>query len=246
MGRHVRVGVSLLVVLLVAIAAVTGVGGDRQDTLPTADRVIERYIAALGGRDAIEKFTTRVCTGRVTTDLTSREIHLLEMHTFEAYTKIPRGFLLVTYTDAGVERMGFDGEVGWFKDKCGVGEHEWAGRDKLAWLLNPQSALRIAEYFPDLTVTGREQLGRGATYVVESAVRRRAHYALHFDVESGLLVRIGYYWDLQDYREVDGIKFPFRISASRKGGSTTYEFHEVKHNVPVDDSLFAMPTVSGR
>lgn len=246
MGRHVRVSVSLLVVVLVAIAAVTGIGGDRQDTLPAADGVIERYIAALGGQDAIEKLTTRVCTGRVTTDLTSREIPLLEMHTFEAYTKIPRSFLFITYTDAGVERMGFDGEVGWFKDKCGVQEHEWAGRDKLAWLLNPQSALRIEEYFPDLTVTGKERIGGGAAYVVEAAERRRAHYALYFEVESGLLVRIGYYWDLQDYREVDGVKFPFRISTSRKGGSTTYEFQEVRHNVPVDDSLFAMPTASGR
>jgi hypothetical protein len=246
MGRHVRLGISLLVVVLATIAAVSGIGGDRQDTLPTADQVIERYIAVMGGRDAIGKLTTRVCTGRVTTDLTSREIPLLEMHTFEAHTKIPRSFLSVTYTDAGVERMGFDGEVGWLKDKCGVREHEWAGRDKLAWLLNPQSALRIEEYFPDLAVTGREQLGRGAAYVVETPERRRAHYALYFDLESGLLVRIGYYWELQDYREVDGGKFPFRISTSRKGGSTTYDFHEVKHNVPVDDSLFVMPKGSGR
>jgi hypothetical protein len=246
MGEHVRVGVSLLVVALVAVAAVTGVGGDSQDALPTVDQVVERYIAGLGGRDAIEKLTTRVCTGQVTTDLTSREIPILERHAFEAYTKVPRSFLLVTYTGAGVERIGFDGEIGWLEDKCGVGEHEWAGRDKLAWLLNPQSALQVEEYFPGLAVTGREQVGGRSVYVVESAEHAEAHYALYFDAESGLLLRIGYYWELQDYREVDGIKFPFRISTSRKGGSTTYEFQKVRHNMAIDDSLFAMPKASGR
>lgn len=41
---------------------------------------------------------------------------------------------------------------------------------------------------------------------------------------------------------MDRIRIPFRVVMSRKGGSTTYVFDEVKHNVPVEDARFAMPT----
>ena len=64
-------------------------------------------------------------------------------------------------------------------------------------------------------------------------------------VETGLLRRIGYYWDLTDYREVDGVMVPFRIARSRKGGSTTLVFDRVAHNVPLEDNLFHMPPVVG-
>jgi hypothetical protein len=245
MKKYIVVGLALLTVQFIANPALVLAGETVDEQSTTVDQVLERYIEALGGRDAIEKLTTRVCTGQVTTDLRSREIPILEIHMFEAYTKIPRSFLSVTYTDAGIERMGFDGEVGWIKDKCDIRQHEWVGRDKLAWLLNPQNALRIKEYFPGLSLSGTERIGGGRVYVVIPHERSKAHYAFHFDVETGLLVRIGYYWDLQDYRKVDGVLFPHRIETSRKGGSTTYEFREIRHNVPVKDSIFAMPNALG-
>ena len=68
-----------------------------------------------------------------------------------------------------------------------------------------------------------------------------AHYALSFDCETGLLTGIGYYWSVLDYREVDGIKIPHRIEMSRKGGSSTFVFDLVKHNVPLEDVLFREP-----
>jgi hypothetical protein len=43
--------------------------------------------------------------------------------------------------------------------------------------------------------------------------RDRRDYVLHFDVESSLLVQIGYKTWLPDDREVDGVKVPSRIDA---------------------------------
>lgn len=65
-------------------------------------------------------------------------------------------------------------------------------------------------------------------------------------VDTGLLVRIGYYWELKEYRKVDGVKLPFRVALSRKGGSSTYEFYLVKHNLPVEDVLFTAPSTPDR
>jgi hypothetical protein len=57
-----------------------------------------------------------------------------------------------------------------------------------------------------------------------------------------LLVRLGYSGVLSDYRVVDGVRVPFRYALSRKGGSSTYSFDRIAHNVPVDRTHFAMPT----
>lgn len=59
-------------------------------------------------------------------------------------------------------------------------------------------------------------------------------------METGLLIQIGYY-ELHEYQNVDGIKFPFRLEYSRKGGSNTYVFDDVRHNIPIEDELFDMP-----
>ena len=107
--------------------------------------------------------------------------------------------------------------------------------------MDPQGALHIKDYFPGLTLTGKETLYGHEVYAVEPAGLKEAHYSLNFDIETGMLMYIGYYWELLDYWEVDGVKFPFRIAMSRKGGSSTYIFDKVKHNVPVDESLFTPP-----
>ena len=63
--------------------------------------------------------------------------------------------------------------------------------------------------------------------VLESPHRPTSYWALHFDVETGLLNNIGFHWCLEDYREVDGVLFPHCIVTGRKGGSSTYVFTEI-------------------
>ena len=49
-----------------------------------------------------------------------------------------------------------------------------------------------------------------------------------------------------DYRDVNGVKFPFAIDEERTGGPITQSFahfiEKIEVNVPVEDSLFAAPT----
>jgi hypothetical protein len=160
------------------------------------------------------------------------------------YGRDPDGLLVVEHKSEGVHCEGFNGEVTWAQDPTGVKLKESPVWRKTAWLADPQGALRLEVYFPGLEVKSTGDVEGRAVYVVEPADLAVAHYALHFDVETGLLIRIGYYWDLEDYRDVGGVKFPFRIAMSRKGGSSTYVFDLVEHNLPLDGSLFAVPTLS--
>jgi photosynthetic reaction center cytochrome c subunit len=75
---------------------------------------------------------------------------------------------------------------------------------------------------------------------------------LYFDESSGLLLRLARYAetpigrnptqiDYADYREVDGVKVPFRWTLARTGGRFTIQIKEVRQNVPIDDAKFAKP-----
>ncbi len=239
MDKQFKACISLLVGLFVAIPSVVAAGEVTPDTLPTVNQILERYVTAVGGREALERISTRVCIGKEITDLTSRQRPIYESHYFKAYAKIPVSYCTEEWTDAGTNRRGYDGQVGWIKDKCGAKRDESAGKRRFDWLLNPQNALRIEEYFPSLTLEDTQHVRGHTVYVLKSP---ELHQPLFFDTTTGLLIGIGHNWEIHDYREVDGVLFPHRVHLSRKGGSTVYEFSEVKHNVMVNDSIFTMPT----
>lgn len=229
---------SILPVLVSLVAeAETKVGTD----LPTVDEVIERYIEALGGREAIERLKTRICTGHTITDLPTWDPPVYENYPIVVTAEAPGKSLLVEYKTGGIHMDGTDGSISWRRNAGGIERRQERFPSKLNLLFDPQGTLRITEHFPGLSVTGVEPVGGAPSYVVEPAGMEKAYTALYFDTNTGMLVQMGYYYTL-DYREVDGVLVPFRISMSRKGGSTTIEFDEIVHNIPVDEALFAMPS----
>jgi hypothetical protein len=211
------------------------------ESMPNVEAIIERYIQAVGGREALAKLPTRVCQGKKITDLTSRRESVYESHYFEAYAKTLGKCLIVTWTDAGIEHAGTDGQIGWAQDRCGVRNDQEAVTLQLAYLLNPQGPLQIADYFPGLQLKGEDQVLGKRVFVLEPTGLEMAHYGLYLDAQTGLLVRIGYYVELGDYRRIDGVLFPFRVAGSRKGGSTVYEFSEIRHDEAISDSVFVKP-----
>lgn len=206
------------------------------ETLSTLDWLLERYIQALGGQTAIEKLTTRVCTGKFVDDLSWADPPV-QAYPLKAFAKIPDKWVTTLHISKGTEQNGFDGRVGWKQNPDRIERNNRMSRSWLGYLLNPQGALRIQEYFPGMTLETREMFGGRSVYVVKNQTPNM----LYFDAETGLLTRIGLAWELQDYREVDSVKFPFRIATSRKGGESYFGFDRIEHNVSVDDRQFAIP-----
>ena len=79
---------------------------------------------------------------------------------------------------------------------------------------------------------------------------------LYFDPKSGLLVRLVRYSesplglnptqiDYTDYREVAGVKMPFRWTVTWLSGRSTIELTNVQPNVPIDAAKFAQPNGNG-
>ncbi|MBZ5618531.1 MAG: photosynthetic reaction center cytochrome c subunit [Acidobacteriia bacterium] len=91
--------------------------------------------------------------------------------------------------------------------------------------------------------------------VVQGTTPRGTLATLYFDKESGLLVRMVRYGkspigrvptqiDYADYREVNGIKMPFRMLFAWLGGRDAIQLSEVQTNVPIDAARFGRPAPS--
>jgi hypothetical protein len=227
---------SFLFLVLLACAVSAALFGSGPET-PTLEQILERYIEAMGGKEAIEKLKTRVCMGKF---IDARPYAgPKQVIPFEAYSKIYDKSLFILNHPENAEREGWDGNTRWRLDNKGLIQKKNQERSQMDYFLDPQNALRILDYFPEMELMGEVTLRGKSVYVVENS-RKSPHYTLYFEVETGLLIQVGYY-ELREYKDVDGIKFPFRLEYSRKGGSNSYVFDEVKHNTPIDDLHFAIP-----
>ncbi len=88
--------------------------------------------------------------------------------------------------------------------------------------------------------------------VVQGNGPRDLLVTLYFDHESGLLLRAVRYGkspigrvptqiDYADYRDVDGIKMPFRMTFAWLNGRDAIQLNEVRTNVPIDPAVFGKP-----
>jgi hypothetical protein len=75
----------------------------------------------------------------------------------------------------------------------------------------------------------------------------------YFDTQSGLLVRVdatrasgagdvSVEVYLDDYREVEGVKFPFTERLNNSGLTFTFKYDTVHVNLPLDDAIFKKPS----
>ena len=176
----------------------------------TVREVLDRFVEAVGGPDCFADLDLRHYRGTIVQDLSWKDPKHEE-----------RPFL----AEADVQGQVRYAEVDAWSDLPTAGDTDL--RTKLRWVMHPHFALVVEDYFPDLSVSGREV--RAGRPVVVLAPRDLAYeyYALYFDEESGLLAHIGYHNDLEDWCETDGVLYPHRWVFGRKGGHTTYVFEEV-------------------
>ena len=207
-----------------------------EDNLPTKEEVIENYIEAIGGRNNIEKLKTRICTGYLVKDV-SWEKPPYDVVPFETKAKVPNKFW-IKYAELC---SGFDGKNGWKQTAENIVVDEYIGRPRLSWICNPQNGLLIDELFIDLEVTGIQSIYEKQAYALQPQNLPAEYYTLYFDIETDLLLGIGYHWEILDYEEVDGVLIPFRIIAGRKGGSYTYLFKNIQHNQIIIEEIFKKP-----
>ncbi len=108
---------------------------------------------------------------------------------------------------------------------------------------------------PSSQTSVQKDVTLGQTHVVEvvqGTGPRGLLVTLYFDRQSGLLLRELRYGgspigrvptqiDFADYRDVNGIKLPFRITYAWLDGRDSIVLNEIRTNVPIDEAKFAKP-----
>ncbi|HEX5601042.1 MAG TPA: c-type cytochrome [Pyrinomonadaceae bacterium] len=216
--------------------------------LPSTDEIFGKYAAALGGQTAIDKLKSRTVKGTIT-QANGNSFQ------FELSQAAPDKFYLLVMTQQGTIERGFNSQVGWEKTARGVREVTGAELVNFKAANGLFSLLKLKEQYTKPPRVRKDKLGDRDVYIVDGTTTENRRMRLYFDTTSGLLLRrtttmptiigiIPDQIDLEDYREADGLKFPFtaRAAALEVGNPTsTRTFTELKLNVPVDDSKFNMP-----
>jgi hypothetical protein len=108
---------------------------------------------------------------------------------------------------------------------------------------------------PDSQSTLQADLKLGGTHnvdVVQGTGPRDLLVTLYFEQETGLLLRELRYGnspigrvptqiDYADYRDVNGIKLPFRITYAWLDGRDSIVLNEIRTNVAIDETKFGRP-----
>ncbi|HYL67847.1 MAG TPA: hypothetical protein VEX69_01655 [Candidatus Limnocylindria bacterium] len=214
---------------------------------PSADQILNRYVEAIGGSAAWKKLTSRVSTGTI--DVPEMQIS----GTVDFREKAPNHFLRVIVLNGATFRQGFDGTTAWTDDpQDGLRTETGAEFEDTRFDADFYHPLDLRQLYSKFTATGTEKIGEHDTYVVEAARAGAESDKIYFDVKTGLALRLiskrhtrdgvsAYQEDLEDYREVDGIKLPFTVRQSISKPAFTVTFTEVRHNVELDEAEFSKP-----
>ncbi len=212
---------------------------------PTADQILEKYITAVGGAEALHKISSRVSKGSINAMGHDTPI--------EVYAKAPDKRMSVTHMGSSDSITAFDGQGGWL-GSTGRPARDMSGQEAAAARLDADFyfATHLKEIFTGFRVGHPDQIGDRPAYTVICMRQGQPPVRLYFDQQSGLLLRQIRYTDTPigrsptqidyaDYRAVDGVKVPFRWTLARVNGRFTIQIAEAQQNVPIDDAKFAKP-----
>jgi outer membrane lipoprotein-sorting protein len=219
---------------------------------PTADQILEKYIGALGGPQRLESLTSFVAKGTIEGyDTYHVKVPL------EIYAKAPDQRAMVYHTQNGDSTTVFDGQKGWL-----------AAVDRplplLAFL--PGAELDGAKLDADLCFSGgiksalnQWKVGFPVTTIDDQEVNviqgtgaGGSRFKLYFNAKTGLLMRqlrysdtpvgmVPTHVDYSDYREVAGVRMPFKIVVTWTDGQSDIQLTDVQPNAVIDAARFAKP-----
>ena len=221
---------------------------------PTGAQVLDKYIAALGGAQKLANLKSWVANGA-----SVGYEGLGGGGTFTVYAKAPdqraQVIIFKDHPERGDTYRVYNGKTGWNKTpRNAVPEYELSGSELAGMRFDALMAfpgnIKTALQAPLKTTT--TELGERDVELVQGFGPDALVVSLYFDKKTNLLVRMVRYArtpvgrvptqiDYDDYREVDGIKFPFSYTFSWLDGRDAFKINSVQVNVPIDAAKFAKP-----
>jgi len=220
------------------------------DTTLSTDKIFDKYIEAVGGSDRLAKLTSLSAKGTYAGFDT-----LFEKVPVDIYAKAPGQYSTVVHMKAGNSVRTFDGAHGWMAGPdtpipivtLTAGNLDRARLEALVAF-----PAGMPQAFPHWRL-GRAVLEDEEVVVAQGIDDDRQPIANLYFSPSGLLVRLVRWTltpvgfvptqiDYSDYRDVAGVKIPFKRVVSQTFMQMTVELSDVQPNPSLDAAKFLRPT----
>lgn len=234
-------------VLAGAAASLAPASRAQAQDLPPARQIVDAYVQAIGGEDAIARASHRHVRGEMSMPAAGMTM------TMEMWQSRPNKMLMVmTIPGMGEVRQGYDGQTAWSTNPMqGPRIIEGAELEQTARQADFEANLRFEHMFPTLETVERTELGGRPCYRVRMVAQNGDESFGCFDVETRLLLGLTSRLESEmgtiesnvafhDYRDFGGVKMPARTVMNAMGQEMVMTIREMDTDA-VPDAVFALP-----
>lgn len=215
---------------------------------PHPPDVIAKYVAALGGTDAIQRLNTLEEVGTFRSDAHEFPIEVYQ-------SKPGRSSERIHFP--GADRITvFDGTSGSITSPGRPARAMSSAEVDAARLeADLQFALNLTTTFPEIKFRGLSKIGTEEAVLLSGERAGLPAVEMYFSSTNGLLLRMVHYLpsalglnpvqtDFSDYRKIAaaGVKVPFKWTSATPTGRFTVQIRTARTNVPVSDKVFSLST----
>ena len=224
----------------------------------TADDVIEKSLTAQGGREALGKVTSRSMTGTLLVSTAGGDLPGTVEVVNQAPNKVHTSVSLdLTAVGAGSMTMDqrFDGTNAYMTDSMrGDSPVSDSQLQNMRNNFFPSPLLNYKDRSTKAALDGKkEKVADRDAYVLTFTPATGPASRLWIDAESYLPLKtsvtvetpeagsLEQITEFADFRDVDGIKVPFRLKNTNAVQTVTITITKIEHNVKVDPAMFGKP-----
>jgi len=247
LGGLLTVAAALAFLVAVPVAAAQD---SMQESLPPAEKILDQYVAAMGGKAALEKIKNRVVKASFEVVGMGMKGHAV------IYEAAPnKQFSVFEMEGMGTTEQGFDGKVAWEKSMMAgsrIKEGEELAETAQDAIFNSEMLWR--EVYEKVETIDSETVEGTDAWVVKAVPKAGKPKKLYIDKKSHLMVKEVTRSQSQmgevdvevfagDYREVDGIRYPYSMRQVMMGGQMTMQMtvQSIQHNQEIPEGTFEVP-----
>ncbi|HVG45224.1 MAG TPA: hypothetical protein VM890_10855, partial [Longimicrobium sp.] len=207
--------------------------------------IVEKYVDAIGGRAAAERYASRHVTAEMTMPATGTTVEM------EIWTARPQRVRMVSrsLTNGMTIASGYDGATAWAIAGDRPQLLDRATFEEALGNARFDTNVDLAKTYPTMETLGERTVDGHACWNVRMVSADSTEVHNCFDKESGLLVGTvvpkqggGVLADvvLGGYRDFDGLRMPTHMTTTVNGQRMVTTLKSVSH-APIPDSVFALP-----
>jgi phosphotransferase system IIB component len=207
----------------------------------TAEMVIERYLSALGGRENFEKINDRIT--KITGSMSGINFEMT------IYQKEPNKLKQIIKAGDVNQKIVYDGTNGYSSMNGNKMEISAAELEKLKYESIFKLLLYLNEYAVRLNLIGIEEINGMNAYEIELLLPGEIKWIQYYDTTTGLKIKEKKFIILphgtftqetyfDDFREIDGIKYPFLIKQTLGSQSMEFNVKSIEINKGLIDREF--------